>query len=223
MLRRDLLAGSLSAIAGVSCGARDAPWSDVARLNHAAEGASLTNVARGGRSWANHMAWGEGSRFASLASNGASVSTMLARAAAFDALFDASLPPGGNVAWFWCEAPEMRLDGSGNLPALKERMAMWMAGRARRGWTTVIKTVIPCGLSPGFETARQDVNAWIRSGASGASAIDDWAAIWPGDAAAFPSLFEPDQLHLSPAGAALGVSESSAGVLELLRAHQSPR
>lgn len=162
------------------------------------------------------MAWSD-SKFASLATNGASVSTMLARAASFDALFDDSLPPGRNIAWFWCEAPEIGLDGGGNLPALEEHIATWIAGRARRGWTTVIKTVIPCGLSPGFEAARGQVNAWIRSGASQADLIDDWAAIWPGDAAAFPSLFEPDLIHTSSAGAQLGVSESSAPLLARLK------
>jgi hypothetical protein len=74
----------------------------------------------------------------------------------------------------------------------------------------------PCGLSLGFEAACQDVNAWIRSGAAQADIIDDLAAIWPGDAAAFPALFEPDMLHASPSGAQLGVRESSARVLELL-------
>lgn len=214
--RHFLLAGSLSGLSSVACGARDALWLAVPRrLNHAAEGASLTNLARGGGSWANHMAWGDG-KFASLATNGASVNTMLARAASFDALFDDSLPPGCNVAWFWCEAPEIGLDGGGNLPALEQHVATWVAGRARRGWTTVIKTVIPCGLSLGFEAARGQVNAWIRSGASRADVIDDWAAIWPGDGAAFPSLFDSDLVHTSSAGAELGVSESSAAILARL-------
>jgi hypothetical protein len=110
----------------------------------------------------------------------------------------------------------MHLDGSGNLALLEEHIEAWVAGRNERGWITVVKTVIPCGHTPGFQAARGEVNEWIRSGASCAAFIDDWAAIWPGNAATHPNLFEPDQLHTSSAGARFGVHESSAPLCQLL-------
>jgi hypothetical protein len=164
----------------------------------------------------NHMVWGEDAAVTSLATNGASVSTMLARAEAFDALFDEARPVGHNVAWFWCEAPEIHLDGSGDLVALRQHIVEWVAGRNARGWLTVVKTVIPCGVDPGFEAARREINDWIRSGASGAFFIDDWAAVWPGDASSYPALFTLDKIHTSALGAALGVGECSAPLCRLL-------
>lgn len=214
-MKRRTLVNAILAASATACGGKTETNAHTS-FNHASEGASLTNPARGALSWMNHMDWGEGAIVSSLATNGATVSAMLARAEAFDALFDDSRAAGRNVAWFWCEAPEMHVDGSGDLVALRQHIATWIADRNARGWLTVIKTVIPCGVDPGFEAARSEINDWIRAGASAAAVIDDWAAVWPGDAASYPSLFTSDMIHTSALGADFGVNESSAPVCRRL-------
>lgn len=150
------------------------------RINNAMTGASLTAAGRGGLSWSNLMMFGNDfATNSNFATAGWSTSDMVANLPALNATFDGTADD--NFAWFWAEGPTLGINGGpGNLALAQSDTATWCASVNGVGWKSFVKTVIPGGTNPAFEANRLAYNAWLRTGASGATVIDDQAARWPG-------------------------------------------
>jgi hypothetical protein len=212
-----------SAIAATLCAQHDIAQSKV--MNICVEGASLSDLSRSDLTWANVMMFGnDQATYTNIASTGASlISTMLPRAPAagagtFDFYYNGALASGHNVAFLWAEGVDLGINGgSGNLLGEQAATVSWVSGRHATGWSPVIvKTVIPGGTNPLFESNRVAYNAWLRTGASGADAIDDQAARWPGTPGDNIWYDIGDNIHVSFQGASWIAGSQQVGGSEQL-------
>jgi len=181
-------------------------------------GASNSSISRGNLVWPSYMMYGNDVvTVNNYATPGWTTTDMVANLPTAMATYDGSLGVGHNVYWFCVEGPTLGINGgAGNLAQAQADTVTCVSTAKSTGFKVVIKTVIPGGTNPAFETNRLAYNSWVRSGASGADVVDDIASRWgyiPGDNIGYDI---GDNLHTSYQGASWTAGSEDLGGSERL-------
>ena len=130
--------------------------------------------------------------------SGSDLSTATSRAAALDALLDATR--AHNILTVFFGANDMH--GGGTAASFESALQTYCQARRAAGWKVVVATVLPQTTS-GFNAKRNDANTWIRANwstfADGLADIAGDATMGP-DAAASNATYYSDGLHPTAAG-----------------------